>query len=135
VTVLTTTRTDPGGQSYRSGLLSQGGHGRRRWLRRRSEPAMRNLRPEYVERLDVGRYTVIRVMTAQHSPLGAAVVASLPPRLRLPVRPVAARKPRKVLRTLMPPCRNLLCSLIRSPRGVCRRRNMNYTEWWHGIAC
>jgi hypothetical protein len=52
---------------------------------------MRNLRPEYVERLDVGRYTVMRVMTAQHSPrpLGAAVVASLPPRLRLPVRPVA----------------------------------------------
>ena len=91
MTVLTTTRTDPSGQSYRTGLLSQGGHGRRRWLRRRSEPAMRNLRPEYVERLDVGRYTVIRVMTAQHSPrpLGAAVVASLPPRLRLP-RPGAS---------------------------------------------
>src|SRR5258708_28923908 len=34
---------------------------------KRLEPAMRNLRPEHVERLDVGWHAVIRVMTAQHS--------------------------------------------------------------------
>jgi hypothetical protein len=34
---------------------------------KRLEPAVRNLRPEHVERLDVGRHAVVRVMSAQHS--------------------------------------------------------------------
>ena len=34
---------------------------------KRLEPAMRDLGPEQVERLDVGRHAVIRVMTPQYS--------------------------------------------------------------------